>query len=75
MSGAITPHAAAAELDAEAERKAFATLQAEFALAGHELVRLADGSLMVGRWGLSRPLASTEEARAWLSRVTGRVGG
>lgn len=51
--------------------KTFATLQAEFALAGHELVRMADGSLLVSRWGLARPLASIEEARTWLARVTG----
>jgi hypothetical protein len=64
------------QADAEAERlarKALAGLQAEFALAGHELVQLADGSLIVSRWGMVRPLAM-DEARAWLQRVTGRAG-
>lgn len=32
------------------------TLQARAALAGFELVRLADGSFMVSRWGMFRPL-------------------
>jgi hypothetical protein len=53
-------------------RKALSGLQAEFALAGHQLVQLADGSLLVSRWGLVRPLATTDDARAFLQQVTGR---
>jgi hypothetical protein len=53
-------------------RKALSSLQAEFALAGHELVQLADGSFVASRWGLVRPLATMDAARAFLQQVTGR---
>jgi hypothetical protein len=69
--------ATTAETDPEAARiaqKALSSLQAEFALAGHELVPLADDSLMVSRWGMVRPLASMDDARKWLQRVTGDGG-
>jgi hypothetical protein len=49
-----------------------ATLIAEFALAGIELVKMADGTWLAQRWGMFRPLPTTEDARAWLARVAGK---
>jgi hypothetical protein len=55
----------------DAQRKADATLIAEFALAGVELVKLADGTWLAQRWGMFKPLATAQEAMTWLRRVTG----
>lgn len=57
------------------EDKAFATLAARFALAGHALLR-ADpaGGLapyMAMRWGLVKPLASLEQAEPFLRQIGG----
>ncbi|MFT3820462.1 MAG: hypothetical protein QM750_23095 [Rubrivivax sp.] len=49
--------------------KADATLIARAALAGVELVRLADGTWLASKWGMFRPLATDAEAEAWLQRV------
>jgi hypothetical protein len=55
---------------AEAQRsKEFATLQAEAALAGFELVSLADGTLLASRWGMFKPLPDVATARLWLRQV------
>ena len=51
-----------------------ATLIATAALAGIELVRQADGSWLASKWSLVKPLATREEAEAWLASVTGRAG-
>ncbi|MBL8288280.1 MAG: hypothetical protein JNL85_09885 [Rubrivivax sp.] len=51
--------------------KAYRTLQAQFALRGTELVKLADGSFIAARWGLVRPLATLAEAEAFLVRIGG----
>lgn len=59
----------AAQLAEALRRKAEATLIARAALAGVELVRLADGSWIVSRWGLVRPLANDADVEAWLQRV------
>jgi len=48
-----------------------ARLQAEAALRGVALHRLADGRWLACRWNLSRELADTE-IEAWLQRVGGR---
>ena len=53
-----------------AERKRQARLQAEAALQGIALHRLADGRWLACRWNLSRELADTE-IEAWLQRVGG----
>lgn len=50
-------------------RKALETLRAKLALRGYELHELADGSLMVSRWNLSRPLSSIEAAEAFARQV------
>ena len=52
-----------------ADRKAIATLTARAALAGHRLVRLADGTWLASRWGHSRSLASVAEVERFLARV------
>jgi hypothetical protein len=52
-----------------ADRKTSATLQARAALAGHELVQLADGTFLASRWGQFRALATVDAVEAWLERV------
>lgn len=49
--------------------KADATRIARAALAGIELVRLGDGTWLAHKWGMFRPLATDEDADAWLRRV------
>ena len=57
------------------EGKAFATLAARFALAGHTLTRInpADGGAMyyAGRWGLSRALPDLQAAVHFLAQIGG----
>lgn len=55
----------------DAERKALATLTAQLAIRGYALHQLADGSLMVSRWNLSRSMADLSAARAFLRQVGG----
>lgn len=49
--------------------KAESTLIARAALAGFELVRLADGSWVATRWDTSRGLADLEEVERFLGAV------
>jgi len=53
--------------------KEFATLAAEYALAGHSLIRTqpAEGQApyYAGRWGQIKPLHSFEEARKFLDQL------
>lgn len=58
-----------AELDAE--RKAFTSLQARYAMAGFSLIELADGSLLASRWNLTRPLPDAHAASQFLRRIGG----
>jgi hypothetical protein len=51
--------------------KPFATMQARYARAGFELVRLADGTLLASRWGMFGALANLDEAEAFLRRAAG----
>jgi len=52
--------------------KAFATLQAEYALCGQTLNRLpGSGAMYATRWGMVRHLATEEEARLFLARIEG----
>ena len=57
------------------EGKAFATLAARFALAGHSLTRSnpADGALVyfAGRWGYAKTLHSLEAAEQFLRQLGG----
>ena len=59
------------------ESKAFATLAARFALAGHTFPRSnpADGAVLyyATRWGLSRALDDLDAARQFLTRIGGSV--
>ena len=52
-----------------AQAKSDATLIARAALAGFELVRLADGSWLASRWGMFRDLADYEQVERFLSAV------
>ena len=57
------------------EGKAFASLAARFALAGHSLTRSnpADGAVIyyAGRWGLSRALPDLQVAAQFLVQIGG----
>ena len=59
------------------EGKAFATLAARFALAGHTLTHStpADGAVLyyAGRWGLSRALHDLDAAAQFLTQIGGSV--
>ena len=61
----------------QCEGKAFATLAARFALAGHTLTRSdpADGAVLyyAGRWGLSRALHDLDAAAQFLTQIGGKV--
>ncbi len=62
-------------LEALDDSKALATLQAEFALAGHAMTWhfRDDGSMtiLVSRWAFTREFNSIEEARQFLLQVAG----
>ena len=59
------------------EGKAFATLAARFALAGHTLTHSnpAEGAVLyyAGRWGLSRTLHDLDAAAQFLMQIGGKV--
>lgn len=59
------------------EGKAFATLAARFALAGHTLTRSSptDGAAMyyAGRWGMSRALPDLQAVSHFLAQIGGGV--
>ena len=61
----------------QCEGKAFATLVARFAIAGHTLTRSdpADGAVLyyAGRWGLSRALYDLDTAAQFLTQIGGSV--
>ena len=46
-----------------------ATLQARAALAGFELVRLADGTFLVSRWGMAKHLPDAHAVQHFLRQV------
>ncbi len=58
-----------------ATRKALATLQAEFALAGHTMTWHANDAsaltILVSRWVFTREFHSIEQAREFLLQVDG----
>jgi hypothetical protein len=55
---------------AQAKRKTVATMQAHLALAGFELVQLADGTFIISRWGLaSKPLGDIEAVQSFARMV------
>lgn len=54
------------------DAKQFATLQARAAIAGFELVRMADATFVVARWGLVRPLVDVGAVESFLAQVGAR---
>lgn len=64
----------AAAVSAEVDKE-FASLAAQFALAGHALIRNEPGDglapFVATRWGWIRPLASLDEARDFLRKIGG----
>lgn len=57
----------------DSARKAFATLAARAALAGHQCTRTAIGNIILSRWGYASIFDDVAKAGAWLDRVTGGV--
>lgn len=51
------------------DAKAVATLQARAALAGFELVQLADSTFLVSRWGMAKHLPDGSAVQAFLRQV------
>lgn len=51
------------------DEKMIATFTARAAIAGYELVQLADGSFVVGRWGLVRSLDDVAAVEKFLVRA------
>lgn len=49
--------------------KAYATLQAHFALAGLQLHRLDDGTLLMSRWGLTRVFDDDAAAKRFIAAL------
>ena len=62
------------------QAKRFATLQAQFALAGHTLHQSGPGdgpgpvSYLAERWGMARHLPTLEDADRFLVQVSGGPG-
>jgi hypothetical protein len=52
--------------------KAESILASRCALAGWQLVRLADGSFLVSRWGQARPLPDLWSVHRFLEQVGAR---
>ena len=63
MTGNVTP------IDA----KLITNLAALAALAGFELHQLADGSFLLAKWNLVRPLADVHAVETFLASVEGRA--
>ncbi len=73
-TGLSKEHTGPAIMPCAAENdKAFATLAAEFALAGHALMRNERGGLFAMRWGQIKPLADLGEAKRFLAQIGGRT--
>ena len=50
-----------------AHRKIVVTLQAKAAIAGFQLVALADGSFIASKWGLLKPLDGLDAVESFLT--------
>jgi hypothetical protein len=57
--------------DLDVDRKSFLTLRARYAMAGFELLELADGSLLATKWNLCRPLPDATAAHRFLRQIGG----
>lgn len=51
--------------------KRMATLRAQYALAGFELLELSDGSLLATKWNLAKPLPDAYAAHRFLAQIGG----
>lgn len=74
VTAAIVAPAEAARKQAEnlaAARKAFATLAARAALAGHTCTLTSAGNIVLSRWGYAKIFDTTERACEWLDLVSG----
>ncbi|MCV2354629.1 hypothetical protein LNV09_10695 [Paucibacter sp. B2R-40] len=61
----------AAETDASADPKAFATIRAELALKGYGLKKQPDDTLLITRWDLCREVESLDAAARFLKMIGG----
>lgn len=59
-------------LSEESESKVISTWKARFALLGYALFQLADGSLLVSRWNLTRPVPDLRTLGAVYRQMGGR---
>jgi hypothetical protein len=55
----------------ETDRDAFAKLKTEAAMCGCSLLRLEDGTFLLGKWELQTELPSIEAVEQFLSRMEG----
>ena len=60
--------------DLDGQSKVFLTLRARFASAGFALQELSDGSLLVTKWNLCRPLPDATAALRFLRQIGGAHG-
>jgi hypothetical protein len=65
----MSPAANTLAQQAVAEEKADSSRVARAALAGFQLVKLADGTWLASRWGMFRGLADTNEVERFLTVV------
>ena len=54
-----------------ADGKELATIRAALALKGYALHRMADGSLLIERWGYSRTVENIHRAAQFLAQIGG----
>ena len=62
----------AASADVDLDAKTFATLQARAAIAGFELVCMADGSFVIAKWTMTRAFPDTASVESFLVQVGAR---
>jgi hypothetical protein len=60
----------------ERETKTYATLAAQFAIAGHSLIKAdptseGQAQYYAMRWNVAKPLADLNDARAYLAKLAG----
>lgn len=58
-------------VDLDAARKGFVTLQARAALIGCSLLKLEDGTYLLGKWGLLKEFPTIESVEEMLCRMEG----
>ena len=58
-------------VDLDARRKEYETLRARAALIGCSLLKLEDGTYLLGKWGLLKEFPTIESVEEMLSRMEG----